>query len=286
MERVELIECPRDAMQGLHDFIPTESKIRYLQGLLNVGFDVLDAGSFVSPKAIPQLRDTTEVLSGLDLDGVDTELLVIVANERGARDACAHAMVDYLGYPFSISETFQLRNTNTDIAGSFERTKAIVDLAHDHGKKVVVYISMAFGNPYGDPWNKDIAKKWVGKLINSLKVDVIALADTVGVAKPDDISYMFDALIPEFPDNPIGAHLHASTSNWQKKVEAAWSGGCRRFDGALKGFGGCPMAEDDLVGNVATENLVNYFNELGVANRVDTDLLAASLAASAEIFPS
>jgi hydroxymethylglutaryl-CoA lyase len=285
MERVELVECPRDAMQGLDQFIPTDVKVSYLQGLLDVGFDVIDIGSFVSPKAIPQMRDTSEVLHRLNLTNTRSDLLVIVANQRGAEDACRHEMVDYLGYPFSISDTFQRRNTNTDIEGSFDRTARIVEHAHEHGKKVVVYISMAFGNPYGDEWNKDIASHWVGRLIDELQVDFIALADTVGVASPKDIEYMFSSLIPAFPDTPIGAHLHATPDNWELKVAAAWDGGCRRFDGALKGYGGCPMAEDVLVGNVAMENLYRFFSEKEAIHHIDADLLSRSLLASSEVFP-
>lgn len=285
METIKLIECPRDAMQGIEEFIPTRKKIAYLQGLLDVGFDTIDIGSFVSPKAIPQMKDTSAVLHSLDLSKTHSDLLVIVVNERGAIDASEHEMVDYFGYPFSISETFQQRNTNTSIKGSFDRAQRIVELAHKNDKKVVIYISMAFGNPYGDEWNKDVALEWVGRLVNDLDVGTIALADTVGMAEPSDIEYMFKALIPEFPTVDFGAHLHAGPDNWEPKVSAAWSAGCRRFDGALKGFGGCPMAEDDLVGNVAMENLHHYFEESGVDTGLDVDGLNRSLIESAEVFP-
>jgi len=285
MDTVKLVECPRDAMQGIHEFIPTETKIEYLEGLLKIGFNTIDIGSFVSPKAIPQLRDSSEVLNALDLTDTDSELLVIVANERGAKDACKHDMVDYLGYPFSISETFQQRNTNTDIAGSLERTRQIAELTSAHAKRMVVYISMAFGNPYGDPWDKDVALRWVDRLVNELGIGVIALADTVGVATPDDISYLFEALIPAFPEVEFGAHLHVRPDNWQSKVQAAWDAGCRRFDGALKGFGGCPMAEDDLVGNAATENLISFVEGQTTALELDKEALTDSLFAAGQVFP-
>lgn len=284
MEGVNLIECPRDAMQGLSEFIPTEKKIEYLQGLLSVGFHTIDIGSFVSPKAIPQMRDTSEVLHALDLTDTDSELLVIVANERGAEDACKHDMVDHLGYPFSISETFQQRNTKTDIEGSLRRTENIVGICNEAAKRMVVYISMAFGNPYGDEWNKDVAIKWVRHLVEDLGIGVISLADTVGMATPEDITYLFEALIPEFPEVKFGAHLHVAPNHWEPKFEAAWQAGCRRFDGALKGFGGCPMAEDDLVGNAATENIVDFIGKR-TELELDMEALNASLIKAGQVFP-
>lgn len=281
--QVKLVECPRDAMQGLHDFIPTDVKVRYLNELLKVGFDTIDIGSFVSAKAIPQLADTTEVLARVGPS--ESKLLVIVANERGAEDACMQERVTYLGYPFSISETFQQRNTNTSIEGSWQRTARIAELAQASGKELVVYISMAFGNPYGDPWNADIALKWTERLVNELGVRIISLADTVGVAKPEDVGSMFSALIPAMPHVEFGAHLHARLDNWKAKTDAAWSAGCRRFDGALKGYGGCPMAEDDLVGNLAMELFVGDLEERGVVTGLDLVQLQRCVELAATVFP-
>jgi hydroxymethylglutaryl-CoA lyase len=282
---VKLIECPRDAMQGIHTFIPTEVKVNYLEGLLRVGFDTIDIGSFVSPKAIPQLADTAEVLQRLDLDGTRSKLLVIVANERGAEEACKHAVVDQLGYPFSISETFQQRNTNTSIAGSWERTQRIAEIARKAGKELVVYISMAFGNPYGDPWNAEVALQWTERLVKELGVGIISLADTVGVAGPEDVRYLFSALIPAMPEVEFGAHLHARLDNWKIKTDAAWEAGCRRFDGALKGYGGCPMAEDDLVGNLAMELFVRDLEQRGIRTGLDLAQLDRSVQQAGSVFP-
>ena len=287
MERpeVKLIECPRDAMQGIATFIPTDVKVDYLNTLLQVGFDTIDIGSFVSPKAIPQMADTADVLSRIDLDGSRSKLLVIVANERGASDAVRQESVSYLGYPFSISETFQQRNTNTGIEGSWERTAAIAELADQAGKELVVYISMAFGNPYGDPWNAEVALLWTERLVKELGVRTIALSDTVGVARPEDITYLFEALVPALPEVEFGAHLHCSPTNWKAKTQAAWDGGCRRFDGAIKGYGGCPMAEDELVGNLQTELFVRDHEERGVRTGLDLDLLDRAVAQAAGVFP-
>ena len=287
MERpeVKLIECPRDAMQGIATFIPTDVKVDYLNTLLQVGFDTIDIGSFVSPKAIPQMADTADVLSRIDLDGSRSKLLVIVANERGASDAVRQESVSYLGYPFSISETFQQRNTNTGIEGSWERTAAIAELADQAGKELVVYISMAFGNPYGDPWNAEVALHWTERLVKELGVRTIALSDTVGVARPEDITYLFEALVPALPEVEFGAHLHCSPTNWKAKTQAAWDGGCRRFDGAIKGYGGCPMAEDELVGNLQTELFVRDLEERGVRTGLDLDLLDRAVAQAAGVFP-
>lgn len=283
---VKLIECPRDAMQGIVPFIPTDMKVRYLDALLQVGFDTIDIGSFVSPKAIPQLADTAEVLTCIDRTGSRSKLLVIVANERGAEQAVQHESVDYLGYPFSISETFQLRNTNTGIEGSWERTARISETAQRAGKKLVVYISMAFGNPYGDPWNADIALGWTERLVNELGVRTIALSDTVGVARPEDIQSMFSALVPALPQVDFGAHLHCTPDNWPTKTQAAWTGGCRRFDGAINGFGGCPMAEDELVGNLQTELFVRDLEARGVPTGLDLALLDRAVLLAASVFPS
>ena len=287
MERpeVKLIECPRDAMQGIATFIPTDVKVDYLNTLLQVGFDTIDIGSFVSPKAIPQMADTADVLSRIDLDGSRSKLLVIVANERGALDAVRQESVSYLGYPFSISETFQQRNTNTGIEGSWERTAAIAELADQAGKELVVYISMAFGNPYGDPWNAEVALLWTERLVKELGVRTIALSDTVGVARPEDITYLFEALVPALPEVEFGAHLHCSPTNWKAKTQAAWDGGCRRFDGAIKGYGGCPMAEDELVGNLQTELFVRDLEERGVRTDLDLDLLDRAVAQAVGVFP-
>ncbi len=282
---MKLIECPRDAMQGIHAFIPTDVKVRYLNGLLRVGFDTIDIGSFVSPKAIPQMADTAEVLLRIDMDGVRSKLLVIVANERGAEEAVRQERVRYLGYPFSISETFQQRNTNTSIEGSWGRIARIAEIAQAAGKELVVYISMAFGNPYGDPWNADVALHWTDRLVKELGVCIIALSDTVGVAQPEDISSMFSALIPALPQVEFGAHLHARPDNWKPKVDAAWDAGCRRFDGALKGYGGCPMADDDLVGNLAMELFVGHLEERSISTGIDRAQLQRSVTEAARVFP-
>ena len=281
---VKLIECPRDAMQGIVPFIPTELKVKYLNTLLQVGFDTIDIGSFVSPKAIPQLADTAEVLSRIDTSTSRSKLLVIVANERGAEQAVQQESVSYLGYPFSISETFQQRNTNTSIEGSWERTARIAELARHAGKELVVYISMAFGNPYGDPWNADIALRWTDRLVKELGVRIIALSDTVGVARPEDISSMFSALIPAMSSVEFGAHLHCTPENWPVKTQAAWQAGCRRFDGALKGYGGCPMAEDELVGNLQMELFVQDLTKRGINTGLDLQMLDRAVREAGAIF--
>ncbi|MFZ1703449.1 MAG: hydroxymethylglutaryl-CoA lyase [Saprospiraceae bacterium] len=257
-QNIKIVECPRDAMQGLHQFVPTEDKIEYINQLLKVGFDTIDFGSFVSPKAIPQMRDTAEVLEGLDTNHSSSKLLAIIANQRGALDAVQHKNIEYLGYPFSISETFQLRNTNATIEESLERVAEIQNLCLQHNKKLVVYISMGFGNPYGDLWSVEICQKWVDKLA-AMNIKILALSDTIGVATPESIAYLFKHLIPPYPDVEFGAHLHTQKHNWEEKIEAAYSSGCRRFDGALRGYGGCPMAKDELTGNMPTENIINYF---------------------------
>lgn len=283
--QLKLIECPRDAMQGIEPFIPTQKKVAFLQQLLQVGFDTIDFGSFVSPKAIPQLRDTTEVLAQLDLSETNSKLLAIVANLRGAEDACRHPEIDFLGFPFSISETFQQRNTNSSREESLQRISDIAERCDQHGKELVVYISMAFGNHYGDPWNRDVAQEWTGKLIENYGIKTIALADTVGVSNPENIRYLFEALIPHFPEVEFGAHLHSNPNSWKEKVEAAYQSGCHRFDSALKGYGGCPMAEDDLVGNLATENVLRYFKEIGIETGLNTTAFADSMALTSDTFP-
>ena len=258
---VKLIECPRDAMQGMHHHIDTDKKAAYINQLLRVGFDTIDFGSFVSPKAIPQMRDTAEVLAKLELSTTSSKLLAIVANERGAVDACQFPAIQYLGYPFSISETFQLRNTNATISESIERTQAIQELCAKHGKEMVLYISMGFGNPYGDPWNVETVHRWVSALA-PLGINIFSLSDTIGCSNPENISYLFSSLIPAYPGIEFGAHLHTQPATWREKIAAAWESGCRRFDGALRGFGGCPMAKDDLTGNMATENLIEFLESV------------------------
>jgi len=255
---IKIIECPRDAMQGIKQFIPTDKKVQYIQSLLRVGFDTIDFGSFVSPKAIPQMVDTAEVLSKLDLSKTTSKLLAIIANTRGATDAAKHKEIDYLGYPFSISENFQMRNTHKTIAQSVGVLEEILEIANNANKKVVVYISMGFGNPYGDPWNVDIVGEWTQKLAD-MGVKILSLSDTVGTSNPDSISYLFSNLIPKYPNVEFGAHLHTTPSSWFEKVDAAHEAGCYRFDGAIKGFGGCPMAKDELTGNMPTEKLLSYF---------------------------
>lgn len=271
-------------MQGIHPFIDTDLKVAYINQLLQVGFDTIDFGSFVSPKAIPQMRDTPEVLAKLDLSGTSTKLLAIVANERGAREACQHPEISYLGYPFSISETFQLRNTNATIAESVERTKAIQDLCVAHGKQLVIYISMGFGNPYGDPWNVDIVHKWVNRLI-PLGIRIFSLSDTIGCSNPENIEYLFSNLIPANPDIEFGAHLHTHPATWEEKIGAAWHSGCRRFDGALRGYGGCPMAKDDLTGNMATENLISFMNSIQASTGTNAEAFQKSMELVNKVFP-
>lgn len=281
---VKIVECPRDAMQGIKDFIPTEVKIDYLNMLLKVGFDTLDFGSFVSPKAIPQMRDTVEVLQNLDLANTSTKLLAIVANLRGATEACEHEAIRYLGYPFSISETFQIRNTNATIEESLERVKEIQDLCLKHNKELVIYISMGFGNPYGDPWNVEIVQKWVDEMVK-MDIGIISLADTIGVSNPDNITYLFSNLIPKYPNIEFGAHLHTEPRSWREKVDAAYRSGCRRFDAAMRGYGGCPMAKDDLTGNMPTESLMAYFMEKKAVESIDYQRFIGSLSKAFEVFP-
>ena len=258
MEPIKIIECPRDAMQGIKPFIPTERKVAYLQSLLRVGFDTIDFGSFVSPKAIPQMQDTTEVLAQLDLSQTNSKLLAIIANTRGAELASVHAAIQYLGYPFSISENFQMRNTHKTIAESLITLTEILEIADKSNKEVVAYLSMGFGNPYGDPWNIEIVGEWTEKL-SKMGVKILSLSDTIGSSTPEVISYLFSNLIPKYPEIEFGAHLHTTPDKWFEKVDAAYNGGCRRYDGAIQGFGGCPMAKDVLTGNMPTEKLLSYF---------------------------
>jgi hydroxymethylglutaryl-CoA lyase len=268
MNKVKIIECPRDAMQGIKShFIPSEVKARYINSLLKVGFDTIDFGSFVSPKAIPQMRDTAEVLSQLDLSETSSKLLAIVANTRGAQEASVFEEIDYLGYPFSISENFQMRNTSKTIEQSIVTLNEILNIADRTNKEVVAYLSMGFGNPYGDPWNVDIVAQWTEKLAK-MGVKILSLSDTIGIADGKTISYLFSNLIPQYPTIEFGAHLHTTPTTWYEKVDAAYKAGCNRFDGAIKGYGGCPMAKDELTGNMPTEKLLSYFTE----HKVDTNL--------------
>lgn len=281
---IQVVECPRDAMQGLHDFIETDVKAAYINQLLRVGFHTLDCGSFVSPKAIPQMRDTREVLAQLDLSNTATKLLAIIANERGAAEAADFQEITYLGYPFSVSETFQLRNTNATIQESVERVKAIQEICIQKNKLLVLYISMGFGNPYGDAWNAEVVMDWVDKL-SQLGIKIFSLSDTVGVSNPQSISYLFSNLIPAYPHLEIGAHLHTQPYNWREKIHAAYTNGCQRFDAAMKGFGGCPMAKDDLTGNMATENLVAYFSEINKPLNIDFQQFIRALSMANDVFP-
>ncbi len=283
MSPIHLTECPRDAMQGIKAFIPTDEKVNYINTLLKCGFDTLDFGSFVSAKAIPQMQDTAEVLKQLDLSNTNTELLSIVLNERGAADALSFPEIAFLGMPFSISETFQQRNGNSSIDENLKRVEAIQNLSSKANRKLLIYISMAFGNPYGDVWNTDIAIKWTEK-ISQMGIQYIALADTVGTSTPDSISYMFNALIPAFPAVEFGAHLHTTPDKWQEKIEAAWNSGVRRFEGALKGYGGCPMASDTLTGNMPTENIYSWLNSNGHSYNLNPNYFGEAMAIANEVF--
>lgn len=270
-------------MQGIKRFIPTERKANYINKLLQVGFNTIDFGSFVSPKAIPQMKDTKEVLAGLDLESTTSNLLAIVANSRGAKEAVSFPQIQYLGFPFSISETFQLRNTNATIQESLDRTQHIQEICLKSNKKLVVYLSMGFGNPYGDPWNVEIVQKWVDTLAD-MDIKTIALSDTIGVSKPESIEYLFTNLIPPFPDVEFGAHLHTTPSTWKEKIEAAYAAGCRRFDSTIRGYGGCPMARDELTGNMPTENLIEYFLQQDIDIGIDQMRLQEAMKESLEVF--
>lgn len=270
MHKIKLIECPRDAMQGLHDFIPTERKAEYINQLLKANFHTIDFGSFVSPKAIPQMRDTAGVLSMLDLSKSKSKLLAIVANLRGAEEAADFEQISYLGFPFSISETFQQRNTNSTIAESIQRVQDIQNLCVETNKELVIYISMAFGNPYGEKWDPETVLRWTRKM-RDLGIKTIALSDTVGVSNPENIKKLFSAVVPELPEVEVGAHLHTTPASWQEKIEAALQSGCKRFDGAMHGYGGCPMAADDLIGNMPTEKMLHYFEEAGLSTGIQLE---------------
>ncbi len=267
--QVKLIECPRDAMQGIKTFIPTSLKVKYINSILACGFDTVDFGSFVSPKAIPQMKDTAMVLSKLNLQNAHSKLLAIVANVRGVTDACQFDEITYLGYPFSISEIFQVRNTNKTMEESFVELQKIIQLAHQHNKQVVTYLSMGFGNPYGDPWDVAIVGEWVEKLYQ-IGVTILSLSDTVGTATPEIIQYLFSSLIPLYPKVEFGAHLHTTPKEWHAKMLAAYQSGCVRFDGAIKGYGGCPMATDALTGNMPTEKMLSFFAEQKAETNINT----------------
>ncbi|OYQ45495.1 hydroxymethylglutaryl-CoA lyase [Flavobacterium cyanobacteriorum] len=271
MKQVKIIECPRDAMQGIKEFIPTEKKTAYIQALLRVGFDTIDFGSFVSPKAIPQMQDTAEVLARLDLSRTKSKLLAIIANTQGAENASQHNEIRYLGYPFSISENFQMRNTHKTIAESIVTLQEILNIADRSNKEVVAYLSMGFGNPYGDPWNVEIVGEWTEKLA-AMGIKILSLSDTIGSSTPEVIEYLFSNLIPKYPQIEFGAHLHTTPDRWHEKIDAAFKAGCTRFDGAIQGFGGCPMAKDELTGNMPTEKLLSYCT----AAKADTNTHAMS----------
>lgn len=283
MNKLKLTECPRDAMQGLHDFIPTKVKVDYINDILACGFDTIDFGSFVSPKAIPQMKDSADVLDGLNAS--DSKLLAIVANERGANDAAQFERIDYLGYPFSVSEQFQLRNTNATIEESFTRVEAIQEIAKKNNKELVLYLSMGFGNPYDEVWHPDIVTGWAEKLYTKLDVKIQALSDTIGCANESSVTSLFDTLVTSLKDVEFGAHLHTLPKNAQGLVEAAYTAGCRRFDGAIKGFGGCPMAKDDLTGNMPTELMLDWFNSNNIETGIDSMKFEKAMAKALAVFP-
>jgi hydroxymethylglutaryl-CoA lyase len=285
MGRIKLIECPRDAMQGLHDFIPTEQKVSYINQLLKCGFDTIDFGSFVSPKAIPQMRDTADVLAKLEMND-STKLLAIIANERGAEDAVQYDEINYLGYPFSVSEVFQQRNTNASIEESLNRVENIQQLCLQKGKELVVYLSMGFGNPYDEEWSPEIVSKWSERLHNDLGIRILALSDTIGCATVDSVRSLFTQLISDLPNVEFGAHLHVRPENAKMITEAAYMSGCRRFDGAIKGFGGCPMAKDDLTGNMPTELMVDWFEDNNVITGLNMIEFDRSKDMALSVFPS
>ncbi|MES2645260.1 MAG: hydroxymethylglutaryl-CoA lyase [Bacteroidota bacterium] len=283
LQSIKLVECPRDAMQGWKKFIPTQTKIAYLNSLLQVGFDTLDCGSFVSSKAIPQMADTAQVISQVSLEKTSTKLLCIVANERGAAEAMLYSQISFVGFPFSVSPTFQMRNTNSSIEESFERVQKIQALCLQHNKILVIYISMGFGNPYGDKYDTQLVLKWVEKMVE-MGITIISIADTVGVATPLQVEQLMSNVIPAYPQTEIGVHLHSTPTNWQEKIEAALTAGCLRFDGALKGIGGCPMANDDLVGNMDTELMIPYFKARQKGVFINEAALAEASALAAKIF--
>ncbi len=283
MEKIKLVECPRDAMQGWKNFIPTKDKSEYINQLLKVGFDTLDFGSFVSPKAIPQMADTKEVIEKLQIENTQTQLLAIVANTRGAGEASIFHQITYLGYPFSVSPTFQKRNANSTIEESLQTVKEIKSICDNNNMEAVVYISMAFGNPYGDEYDEDIVINRIDKLVGE-GIEIISLADTVGLASPSQIASLVKRVITQYPQIETGVHLHSTSLHWKEKIDAALQNGCKRFDGALKGVGGCPMAEDELVGNMNSELMIPYFEKLGLLENINHDALKKATEMASKIF--
>ena len=283
MNTVKIIECPRDAMQGWKNFIPVEKKIEYINSLLKVGFDTIDFGSFVSPKAIPQMADTKEVIHQLIIDRSSSRLLAIIANTRGAEEAAKFDEISFVGFPFSVSETFQLRNTNSTISESLKRVEEIQNICQKRNKKLVIYISMGFGNPYGDPYDEDIVFNWVEKLV-SLDIEIISLADTIGLASPEQVYRMTNYLVESLPGTEIGVHLHSRADNWKEKLDAGFKAGCKRFDGAINGIGGCPMANDELVGNMNTVWMIDHLESKGIITGIDKNALETSINIAKEIF--
>jgi hydroxymethylglutaryl-CoA lyase len=283
-KELKIIECPRDAMQGMIEFIPTEKKALYINHLLQCGFDTIDFGSFVSPKAIPQMRDTADVLSKLDLSNTKSKLLAIIANERGAEEACSFDEINYLGYPFSVSDEFQRRNTNSTIEETLKRVEFIQNKTVLSGKKLVIYLSMGFGNPYGEHWSPDLVLKWTERLVDLFGIEIIAISDTIGSAKKEDITFLFNTLIPELPKIEFGAHMHVRPDNAREIIDIAYTAGCRRFDSAIRGFGGCPMAKDDLTGNMPTEIMLDYFSINNINTYIDFSAFERALQVSTTIF--
>ena len=283
MSLIKVVECPRDAMQGVKPWIPSKNKIEYIQSILSVGFDVVDFGSFVSPRAIPQMKDTHHVLDQLDLSSTKSKLLAIVANLRGAQDACSFSQIDYLGYPFSISENFQMRNSNKTIKESIVELKSIVELSIKKNKKIVVYLSMGFGNPYGDPWNYEIVQKWIN-LLGEMNIEIISLSDTIGSAKKEDIKNVFSKSIVDYPYIEFGAHFHTAPNKWFDKIDSAYNAGCKRFDSAIQGFGGCPMAKEELTGNFPTEKLISYFNSKNIPLNINSLQFESSYNIATKLF--
>jgi len=287
MDKIKIVDCPRDAMQGIHEFIPTEIKAEYINSLLKIGFDTLDFGSFVSPKSIPQMRDTADVLKRLEVDSDGTKLLAIIANFRGAKDACQFSEIKYLGFPFSISESFQMLNINASVKeslGRIEEINVVHKLCDMYNKNLVVYLSMAFGNPYGDEWSIELLNEYIKKL-KTMGIKYIAFSDTVGFSTPEVINKIFNLFINEYPEIEFGAHFHSAANTWKEKVEAAYQSGCRRFDGALRGYGGCPLSAYHLVGNIATENIIFYFQDMGIDTGINFDALNYSMNLAQKVFP-
>lgn len=283
MSLIKVVECPRDAMQGIKNWIPSKDKISYIQSILSVGFDIVDFGSFVSPRAVPQMKDTHYVLENLDLSSTKSKLLAIIANLRGAEDACSYSQISYLGYPFSISENFQMRNTNKSIEESISELSKIIELANKNKKEVVVYLSMGFGNPYGDQWNYEIVEKWID-LLYYMNIKTISISDTIGTAKSEDIKTVFSNTVVKYPTIEFGAHFHTKPSEWHEKIDAAYKAGCKRFDSAIQGYGGCPMAKDELTGNFPTEKLITYFNSKNVPLNINALHFESSFNESTKLF--